>query len=313
MDKVFAKGFTEEVKENGTIVGAVASTGSLDREGEILDTAGWELENFKKAPILLWSHRAMDPPIGKITKIWKSIKEDRLKFDAEFAEEENPFAKVIADLMRKKFLTKFSVGFIPKERDGERYLKQELLEISVVNIPANPEAGLTKEYKTLEGMVEEMEEKKLEDFWEEKQVTKTEVQTVIVSKKTFKTLEAAKKWITDHDFNAGKVDDTEESWRFRQFSPGKCQENSFRTITLRAGVKAVICRPKKDVSEDFRSKVRNLRDSIKDTLPALDEVLKESKPHTGGEKGKVETSKTDAIRVLKKVDKLVEDALRKFK
>ena len=37
-------------------------------------------------------------------------------------------------------LNSFSVGFRPLDTDGNRYTKQELLEISAVNVPANPEA-----------------------------------------------------------------------------------------------------------------------------------------------------------------------------
>lgn len=156
--KTFAKGFVKEIKDNGSITGAVASTGSLDRDEEILDPNGWELENFKKAPRLLWSHRAMDLPIGRVDRIWIDQSTGELKFDATFAEKENDFAKKVADLMRGGFLNTFSVGFIPKEREGNRITKQELLEISVVNVPANPEARLNSLYKSLEKDLEKMEE-----------------------------------------------------------------------------------------------------------------------------------------------------------
>jgi len=157
--KIYAKGFVKEVKENGTITGAVASTGSLDRDEEILDPNGWELDNFLKAPRLLWSHKAFDLPIGRVDRIWIDKSTGELKFDATFAEKENDFAKKVADLMRGGFLNTFSVGFIPKEREGNRITKQELLEISVVNVPANPEARLNSLYKSLEKDLEEMESK----------------------------------------------------------------------------------------------------------------------------------------------------------
>jgi len=74
--------------------------------------------------------------------------------------------------------------------------------------------------------------------------TRTDVQSVVCSKEKFKTAESAKKWVSDHNFTVGKVDETEDSWRFRQFEPTKCQERTFRTIELTGGVQAVICRPK---------------------------------------------------------------------
>jgi HK97 family phage prohead protease len=156
LKKIFAKGFVREIKENGTIIGAVASTGSLDREGEVLEPYGWRLDNFRKAPRLLWSHMAHELPIGKVTKIAVEVGSGALIFDAEFAEKENDFAKKVADLVRGGFLNTFSVGFMPLNQDGNRYLEQELLEISVVNIPANAEARLSLAFKSFEKEVEQM-------------------------------------------------------------------------------------------------------------------------------------------------------------
>lgn len=73
---------------------------------------------------------------------------------------------------------------------------------------------------------------------------KTEVQSLILSKDKFKSEEAARNWAKDHNFKTSKLDETEDSFRFRQFDPSKCQSNSFRTIELDEGVNAVICRPK---------------------------------------------------------------------
>lgn len=82
-----------------------------------------------------------------------------------------------------------------------------------------------------------------------KTTKQTEIQTVICSKKRFKTLAAAKKWIKDHDFktshNGKGPDETSTSYRFRQRDPGDFQSGSFRTITLDKGVSAVIGKPKK--------------------------------------------------------------------
>ena len=149
LKKVFARGQIKTVKENGMINGAVGSTGATDRDGEILDPNGWKLQNFKKAPRLLWAHDAWSLPIGKVNNIEVDSK-GRLVFDAEFAEKENDFAKKVADLVRGGFLNTFSVGFKPLEFDDETntFKKMELLEISMVNVPANPEARLSLDYKS---------------------------------------------------------------------------------------------------------------------------------------------------------------------
>lgn len=67
----------------------------------------------------------------------------------------------------------------------------------------------------------------------------TEIQTLILSKDRFKSLDAAKKWCKSHDFKT-EVDETKDSYRFRQREPGKYDEGSFHTIELDDGVKAVI-------------------------------------------------------------------------
>ena len=84
----------------------------------------------------------------------------------------------------------------------------------------------------------------LQQLATELQEGKTKVQSVICSKKRFKTALAAAKWCRDHGFKAGKADTTSTSYRFRQFEPSSCQVGSFRTLKLDTGVSAVICRPK---------------------------------------------------------------------
>ena len=69
--------------------------------------------------------------------------------------------------------------------------------------------------------------------------TTTTVQSLIFDKGKF-TRSAATKWAQDHDFRSDKVDETGESIRLRQRSPGDFTPGSFRTITLTAGVMAVI-------------------------------------------------------------------------
>jgi hypothetical protein len=68
----------------------------------------------------------------------------------------------------------------------------------------------------------------------------TEVQSLILSKERFASAEAAQGWASSHDFTSGDVDETEESYRLRQFDPGDC-ESEPRTISLDTGVQAVVC------------------------------------------------------------------------
>lgn len=71
----------------------------------------------------------------------------------------------------------------------------------------------------------------------------TRVQSLILSRVFFDRI-GAFNWAAEHDFRSGKVDTTENSYRFRQEDPSRFVEGDFRTITLAPGVKAVIGCPR---------------------------------------------------------------------
>ncbi len=124
---------------------AVASTASEDRHGEVIDVSGWNLKNFKKNPVLLWAHDHTIPAIGKVKRIW--ISNGRLMFKGIW-QEATEMGRAAKSLVEGGFINSFSVGFLPYEMDGNTYTKQELLEISLVNVPANPDAMMMA-YKSL--------------------------------------------------------------------------------------------------------------------------------------------------------------------
>lgn len=57
------------------------------------------------------------------------------------------------------------------------------------------------------------------------------------------TLETARAWLQRNGFRAPAVDRTTNQIRFRQFPPGECRDNSFRTLTedVPAGVQLIDC------------------------------------------------------------------------
>lgn len=105
----------------------------------------------------------------------------------------------------------------------------------------------------------------------------TTVQSLILSKERFQTREAAKSWATKHKYHATKVDETENSWRFRQREPGDFKPNSFRTIELTNGVKAVIGRLKTETAReepDDEDEIDRLADeALGDWKRLMDPVL----------------------------------------
>ena len=115
-----------------------------------------------------WGHDYYNPPIAKAVEI--GLKDGKLMFKPKFATVEelstdpsNPsewakFVDTIFKMYKGGYLRAFSVGFIPKEMEGDTFLKQELLEISAVTVPSNPNA-LALAYK--EGIIDDSERKLL--------------------------------------------------------------------------------------------------------------------------------------------------------
>ena len=127
---------------------AVASSEIEDRQGEVVKVDGWDLKNFKKNPVLLLFHDHHSLPVGKAEKIWIDKEDKKLMFKPVF-ETVTERGRAIAELVKQGFLNTFSVGFRPIDSDGNTFTKQELHEISLVNVPANPDA-MMRAYKSLE-------------------------------------------------------------------------------------------------------------------------------------------------------------------
>lgn len=241
MKKEFIKASLQS--NNDDVFTFVASDETMDRQGESLPIDAWDLRNYKKNPVLLVNH---DYKVENIVGTAKKVRvvDGQLIFDAVF-HEITALAKEVKEMVKQGFLNTVSVGFMRKPgKRAEDPMTNELFEVSFVPVPANPSAERIKalvETAAKEAKGEEVKE------WVARQAETTEVQTVICAKDTFESAEEATQWVTDHDFKADKIDETADSYRFRQFSPDRCQIDSERTIDITEGVKAVICRPVKGV------------------------------------------------------------------
>ena len=135
-------------KDTDGSVGMVMSTGDLDRDKEKIDQSGWVLDNYRKNPVVLWSHDWNIPAIGYMKNIeaGKSLSGEIVFNDRET----DAFGWGIGQRLLKGSLRCGSVGFRvieaeivnhkanPSETADVIYRKQELLEFSICNIPANP-------------------------------------------------------------------------------------------------------------------------------------------------------------------------------
>lgn len=102
-------------KEEGTFE-IIASNKKTDRYGDTIDPKGWYLKNYKKNPVILWSHSqggfgsVAIPPVAKAEKTW--VEDDKeLRLKGLWAE--TRFAQELKQLVEGGFLNAVSVGFLP--------------------------------------------------------------------------------------------------------------------------------------------------------------------------------------------------------
>jgi HK97 family phage prohead protease len=146
------KQLDKPVKETPAISGSRitfrASIESEDRAGDVIRAEGWDLENYRQNPVVLWAHRHDLLPIGKSVDIW--VENGALYATIEFAQTE--FAQQVQKLFDGGFLRGVSVGFRALKTSarsgatarGTVFERQELLEISAAPVPMHPDALATK-------------------------------------------------------------------------------------------------------------------------------------------------------------------------
>lgn len=137
------------------VISYVGTSEAVDRMGEVIKLDGWDLGHFLKNPVVLWSHKMDEPPIGSVLRVTRT--EKSLAFDVLYARSEDyAFAGTIERLARAGHIRAVSVGFAPSRwhkvedpaemeklgmaQPGICYDEQELWELSNCSVPANPEA-----------------------------------------------------------------------------------------------------------------------------------------------------------------------------
>jgi HK97 family phage prohead protease len=133
---------------DGRTLSFVFSTGEVDRYGDTINPNGWQLDNYNKNGMALFGHDAgsVENVIGRGKNV--RVQGSKLVGDIEFMDSSiNPLADVVYQMIKGGFLNTDSVGFAPiewKQRSdksrpgGIDFSKVELLEVSVVPVPALP-------------------------------------------------------------------------------------------------------------------------------------------------------------------------------
>ena len=147
------KGEGYEEKENDLYT-FVVSTPEVDRYGTIIVPSGIDYTAYLNNPIVLAQHDSDKWPIGRCLGFAMNGENLEATIQIECITEEG---KKLNKLINAGFVKAVSVGIIPVEYeeqtiDGSKvtvYTKSELVEFSVVSVPANRQALIKKSIKTL--------------------------------------------------------------------------------------------------------------------------------------------------------------------
>lgn len=172
--------FVRGVNTEARTVDIIASDFSLDSYGTRIDPNGWDLEQFKKNPVICLQHDSYDDlPVANAIPETIRIENEQLKMTVQFPPEgtsedsDKAFKLIAAGVLRG-----VSVGFDPSEWSDEEeklpdgkilsvrvYRKQRLMEVSFVTIPSNDNGlvvrsrELNQDAKALKAIVREMEDR----------------------------------------------------------------------------------------------------------------------------------------------------------
>lgn len=181
-NEIFKPIFEDAVKQrdsNKRTMTVIVSNEDVNRYGHKVMVNGWDYKNYLMNPVVLVNHDSMKFPVAKATKVWKSIKKDSraLMATVEFLPEGvSPEADLAFTLYDNGFMTSVSPGYMVdyeqatysnSEKEAKvTFNKQELLEISLATVPANPGAlkqnSMIKECLEL-GMISEETIDKIEE------------------------------------------------------------------------------------------------------------------------------------------------------
>jgi HK97 family phage prohead protease len=131
----------------------------VDRDSERILPSGANLENFKKNPIMFYNHMRWDGGIGTWDNI--QVTDSEILMDG-YISDSTEYAKGKLGLVQDGVIRTASMGFRPKKwsddsKDklegqlGVTILEYEVIEVSITDVPANPDAVMKsmdkKDYK----------------------------------------------------------------------------------------------------------------------------------------------------------------------
>jgi HK97 family phage prohead protease len=179
---------TKEVEDG--ILETVVTTGNLDRHGEKIVSMGVNTDTYMSNPVVLYGHDYQSLPIGKAISLEK--RENSIIARFKLATEEYDFANTVSKLIKGGYLNAVSIGGIVKEwsKDFTEILKMDMVEFSVVPVPANAEATMTRRsLEEVSGKSFEEVKKEYQEFERETLVDKLDAMPYDEVSSAIKTLD----------------------------------------------------------------------------------------------------------------------------
>lgn len=154
--KSYIRAYRSDSQEEGGPLRFIAATEAIARDGMIIQSDGWQLDNYRANPVVLWAHdyTGQRPPIGRAEV---SIDENsgNLMADISF-DPQDAFASEVERKYRTGYLNAVSVGWntldATPSKDGRSVgtvTKAELLDISAVPVPGDPGALMERQARGL--------------------------------------------------------------------------------------------------------------------------------------------------------------------
>lgn len=200
--------------EPGTPITFTAATLGTKRDG--LDLAGlpWALGNYRANPVVLYSHDYSGrPPIGRA----EVTEADGVLTASIVFDQGDAFARDIERKYRDGYMSAVSIGWddtdakgVPARASGSKPAAHELLDISAVNVPGDPQALIARQAAAMRAYVAELEAGASEDVTTADVTTVTEADVTADVELTDEILDAIAERVAERmaadDDNAGDVE-----------------------------------------------------------------------------------------------------------
>jgi len=215
---------------------ATVSTSDVDRMGESIDSQGVDTDTFMQNPVVLYGHDYQGLPIGKATKITSFKNKITAQFQLAIAE--YPFAATVAAMIKGGYLNAVSIGGIVKQWDDSytQIQQMEMVEFSVVPVPANPNALITAGFEKATGKSVEEVSKEFHDFVQgttaEKLQKNLDNEELLVHIKSLKTLTAILEQAVADKTSEKEISESEKIILTIRKTAGKTMETSHQIIRL---------------------------------------------------------------------------------